>query len=210
MTLAGPRPIAREPQKVKGGRTFPTLLRRWRTPKCSELRISDALLENIGRFLLTLTETLNLACLFDTVKSRSRTRPSYCPLNGHFGPKIDKKTHLRNQNPVVGPVSGFLVGRNRTFLLECSRWSMKRSWRQTIEPGPRGAKKERSIPRMLTSDHEDQADNRADSPRCLRKPFFGSRYLVNSVDGSYDRDLLRNNGTCWNDIKLSIRTLVRG
>jgi len=33
VAFAGARPIEREAHKVKGGRTFPTLLRLWRTPK---------------------------------------------------------------------------------------------------------------------------------------------------------------------------------
>jgi hypothetical protein len=46
-------------------------------------------------------------------------------LRGRFRPKIDKKTQLKNQNQVVGPILGFLVGRNRRFLRKCARWSGK-------------------------------------------------------------------------------------
>ena len=38
-TLPGPRPIAREAQKVEGGRTCPTLLPLRRTPKGQEPRL---------------------------------------------------------------------------------------------------------------------------------------------------------------------------
>ena len=36
---AGTRPLEREPQKVKGGRTFPALLFLWRTPKGHQPRL---------------------------------------------------------------------------------------------------------------------------------------------------------------------------
>ena len=46
-------------------------------------------------------------------------RASCCPLRGHFGPKIDKETPLKNQQPVVGSLSRFLCGQNRRFLHGC-------------------------------------------------------------------------------------------
>ena len=46
-----------------------------------------------------------------------------CPLRGYLGPEIAKKTHLKNQRPVVGSLSSFLIGQNRRFLHGCPRWS---------------------------------------------------------------------------------------
>ena len=42
---------------------------------------------------------------------------------GHFGSKIDQKTHSGNQNQVHGPTESFLARRNRRFLFKCARWS---------------------------------------------------------------------------------------
>ena len=56
---------------------------------------------------------------------------------GHFGSKIDQKTHSRNQNQVQGPTESFLAQRNRRFLYRCARWS-KLPWRQTFLALPHG------------------------------------------------------------------------
>ncbi len=37
-------------------------------------------------------------------------RYSRCSFRGHFGSKIDQKTHVRNQIQVPGPAASFLVG----------------------------------------------------------------------------------------------------
>ena len=54
---------------------------------------------------------------------------------GHFGSKIDQKTHSGNQNQVHGPTESFLARRNRRFLYRCARWSMvQSSWQKRKRP----------------------------------------------------------------------------
>jgi hypothetical protein len=48
---------------------------------------------------------------------------SSCLFRGDFGPKIDKKTHLKNQSSVDGMLLGFLARRNRLMLHKCARGS---------------------------------------------------------------------------------------
>ena len=74
---------------------------------------------------------------------------------GHFGPKIDQKTHSGNQNQVHGPTASFLARRNRRFLLKCARWSVNGSHASSrSSPGRQSATRARIVNPCLASLHD--------------------------------------------------------